>query len=155
MRLAGKTDLVLGIVLSLGCGPAVAFAQEAGQTASHPTPGQADLQAAEQASEVWLRVLNSGHYTESWKTAAAAVQSAVTQEKWTATMKRVLEPMGKLDTRRVQSATHTAMLPGVPDGDYVVILYESSFEHKQTAQETVIMSREKDNVWRVAGYYIK
>ena len=24
-----------------------------------------------------------------------------------------------------------------------------------TAQETVIMSREKDKVWRVAGYYIK
>lgn len=62
---------------------------------------------------------------------------------------------GKLQTRRLDTAKYTTILPGVPAGDYVVLLFESSFEHKAVAQETVIVSREKDKVWRVAGYYIK
>jgi len=36
-----------------------------------------------------------------------------------------------------------------------MILYDSSFEHKVVAQETVVMTREKDKVWRMAGYHIK
>jgi hypothetical protein len=79
----------------------------------------------------------------------------VTEEKWESVIKGVMEPMGKLRLRTLQSATYTTILPGAPDGEYVMILYESSFEHKQTAQETVIVSREKDKAWRVAGYYIK
>jgi hypothetical protein len=63
--------------------------------------------------------------------------------------------MGKLESRKLQSASYTTLLPGVPSGEYVVILYETSFDHKPTSQETVIMSREKDKAWRVAGYYIK
>jgi hypothetical protein len=110
---------------------------------------------AQQASDAWLALVDSGQYAESWKQAAAVFQAAVTQEKWVSAMNSVREPLGKLQTRRLQSATYTTLLPGVPNGDYVVILCQTSFEHKPTAQETIIMSREKDKVWRLAGYYIK
>jgi len=43
----------------------------------------------------------------------------------------------------------------VPDGEYVVIQYDSSFEHKQSAVETVTPMLDKDGKWRVSGYYIK
>jgi Protein of unknown function (DUF4019) len=107
------------------------------------------------SSEDWLVLLDSGRYPESWKDAAAAFRSAVTQEKWESAMKTTREPLGKLLTRRLDTAKYTTLLPGVPAGDYVVLLFESSFEHKAVAQETVIVSLEKDKVWRVAGYYIK
>jgi len=112
-------------------------------------------QIAVREAESWLAMMDAGKYAESWKAAAAVMRGAVTMEKWESTMKNVRDPLGKLESRKLQSATYTTLLPGVPDGDYVVILYETSFEHKATAQETVIMSREKDKVWRVAGYYIK
>jgi Protein of unknown function (DUF4019) len=107
------------------------------------------------SSEDWLVLVDSGRYPESWKNAAAAFRSVVTQEKWESAMKTTREPSGKLLTRRLDSAKYTTLLPGVPAGDYVVLLFESSFEHKAVAQETVIVSLEKDKVWRVAGYYIK
>ena|SRR5271170_7813708 len=112
-------------------------------------------QIAVREAESWLAMMDAGKYADSWKVAAAVMRGAVTIEKWESTMKNVRDPLGKLESRKLQSATYTTLLPGVPDGDYVVILYETSFEHKATAQETVIMSREKDKVWRVAGYYIK
>jgi hypothetical protein len=129
------------------------FAQERPkvETQAQPTAEQ----MAKEKSDLWLDLIDSSDYAASWKAVAAVFQAAVTEEKWASTMKAVREPMGKLQIRKLQSATYTALLPGVPDGDYVVILYETRFEHKQVAQETVIMSREKDKVWRVAGYYIK
>ncbi|MGH7422575.1 MAG: DUF4019 domain-containing protein [Candidatus Methylomirabilales bacterium] len=46
-------------------------------------------------------------------------------------------------------------MPGAPDGHYVVIQYETSFEKKASAFETITPMREKDGKWRVAGYYIR
>ena len=44
---------------------------------------------------------------------------------------------------------------GRPDGEYVVILYDTSFENKKSAVETVTQMIDKDGNWHVAGYYIK
>ncbi len=46
-------------------------------------------------------------------------------------------------------------LPGVPDGDYVVIQYEASFENKRSAVETITPVLDEDGAMRVAGYYIR
>jgi len=42
-----------------------------------------------------------------------------------------------------------------PDGDYVIIQFDTSFENKKSAIETVTPMLDKDGVWRVSGYYIK
>jgi ribosomal protein S17E len=41
------------------------------------------------------------------------------------------------------------------NGVYVVIEFESSFENKKSAVETVTPMMDKDGKWRVSGYYIK
>jgi len=46
-------------------------------------------------------------------------------------------------------------MPGAPDGEYVVIQYETEFEKKASAVETVTPERDKNGTWRVSGYYIK
>jgi hypothetical protein len=143
-------NALLVCAMGMTCGVVSLAAQE-----HSPMVQETAEQIAVRACESWLAMMDAGKYAESWKAAAAVMRGAVTVEKWESTMKNVRDPLGKLESRKLQSATYTTLLPGAPDGDYVVILYETSFEHKATAQETVIMSREKDKVWRVAGYYIK
>ena len=46
-------------------------------------------------------------------------------------------------------------LPGAPDGEYRVFQFDTSFEHKQTAVETVTAVLETDGSWRIAGYFIR
>jgi len=41
------------------------------------------------------------------------------------------------------------------DGEYVVSIYTTKFEHKENALETMVSMLEKDGSWRVAGYYFK
>lgn len=70
-------------------------------------------------------------------------------------MQVVRKPLGKLVSRRVKSAIFKTSLSGAPDGQYVVIEFETSFESKKLAIETVTPMMDKDGKWRVSGYYIK
>jgi len=55
----------------------------------------------------------------------------------------------------MKATRYTTTLPGAPDGEHVVIQFDSSFTNKKTAVETITPMFDKDGVWRVSGYYIK
>lgn len=99
--------------------------------------------------------MDSGKYAESWQEAAPVFKAAVTKEQWQGVLRGSRDPLGKMLSRKLKSATYTTTLPGAPDGEYVVIQYESGFEHKQSAVETVTPMLDKDGKWKVSGYYIK
>jgi hypothetical protein len=65
------------------------------------------------------------------------------------------KPLGKTLSRKITSAKYTTTLPGAPDGEYVVIQYQTSFKNKLSAVETVTPMLDKNGDWRVSGYYIK
>jgi len=89
------------------------------------------------------------------KEAAGLFRGAVTQDQWVHSLNAVRTPLGWLMSRKVQSKTYTTALPGAPDGEYVIIRFETSFVNKARAIETVTPMMDKDGIWRVSGYYIK
>ena len=107
------------------------------------------------ASDEWLKLSDSGRYSESWETAAEFFRNAISREQWNASLSAVRKPLGKVIKRTVKSKQYATSLPGAPDGEYVVIQYETSFEKKKSSIETVTPMLEKDGKWRVSGYYIK
>ena len=110
---------------------------------------------AQKSAEQWLSLIDAGEYTESWKTAAEYFQAAVPQEPWKGSLDAVRKPLGNLVSRKLKSAKYTNSLPGAPDGEYVVLQFETSFANKKDAIETVTPMLGKDGQWRVSGYYIK
>jgi len=107
------------------------------------------------SAEKWLKIVDKGKYIESWDEASEFFKQAVTREQWEQAVKAVRQPLGKLIVRKVKSATYTSSLPGAPDGQYVVIQFNTSFENKKSGIETVTPMIDKDGIWRVSGYYIK
>ena len=112
-------------------------------------------QLAQQSSDAWLALVDSGKYADSWQEASQLFKAAVTKEQWQNALRQTRDPLGKMLSRKLKSATYKTTLPGAPDGEYVVIQYESSFEHKQSAVETITPMLDKDGKWRVSGYFIK
>ena len=110
---------------------------------------------AQASNAEWLALVDAEKYGESWEAASAPVKAAVSKEQWTKSMTDNRSPLGRLVTRTLASSAYSKKLPGAPDGEYVMTLYTTRFEHKESAQETVISVREKDGQWRVAGYYFK
>jgi hypothetical protein len=112
-------------------------------------------QEAQKAAASWLSLVDAAKYPDSWSSAASVFRKAVTQQQWQAAVQSVRDPLGKVKTRKLKSATYSTSLPGAPDGEYVVIQYQTTFEHKQSAIETVTPMRDADGRWRVSGYYIR
>lgn len=109
---------------------------------------------AQPAAEAWLQLVDAGKYAEAWEHAAPIVQMAVTKPDFEKAMNVARAPLGSLKSRKVKAATFTKTLPGAPDGEYVVIQYETQFENKASAVETVTPQRIAGK-WKVSGYYIK
>ena len=108
-----------------------------------------------QAAESWMKQIDEERYSESWENASTLFKRAVVKKQWQQTLNGVRKPLGKLLSRELISSKHHTTLPGVPDGNYVVIQYRSVFEHKKSAVETITPMLEKDEQWRVSGYFIK
>lgn len=111
--------------------------------------------AAEDATNNWLAIVDAGNYGASWDEAAELFKNSVSKDQWIGKANAARGPLGKMISRKLKSAAYKTTLPGAPDGQYVVIQYDASFEHKQSAVETVIPMMDKDGQWRVSGYFIR
>ncbi|MEO5735257.1 MAG: DUF4019 domain-containing protein [Rubrivivax sp.] len=116
-------------------------------------PAEAD--GARRAVDGWLQKLDAGRYEATWTDAAAMFQKGVPADTWQKAIREVREPLGPLQQRSETSAQATKLLPGVPDGNYLVLTYRSSFANKAFATETVAAVQETDGSWKVAGYFLK
>jgi len=103
----------------------------------------------------WLKLIDDGDYGKSWDEMAALFRGAVRKADWEKTMDLYGKGFGKVVSRKVESERHTRYLLTGPAGEYVIIEFESSFEHKSKAAETVTLMRDRDGVWRVTNYFIK
>jgi len=138
---------LLALVI-VGCGK---------QPPADPSPkgNPAAESAALASAQTWLALVDGGSFAQSWDDAAAMFKAAITQSDWEKTIHSVRTPLGKAVSRKLKSQQYATSLPGAPDGEYVVIQYDTAFEHKANAIETITPMLDKDGKWRVSGYYIK
>ena len=144
-----KTAIACASIFLLICGFATIDARAA--DVSHA----AAKASATTAATAWLKLIDAGDYAASWNTAGSFFKDQVTADQWAQRVGPVRQSLGALVSRKLKSTKFLTELPGAPDGQYVIIQYQSSFEHKKSAVETVTPLLDKDGQWRVAGYYIR
>ena len=132
------------LIAALTCVVGPARAQDAQNVAS----GQA-------AAVAWLALTDAGGYETSWDQAASIFKASISKARWQGALQSVRTPLGAVKARKLASARFTTSLPGAPEGSYVVVQYDTDFENKPGAVETVTALREPDGAWKVAGYFIK
>jgi hypothetical protein len=140
-------SLALTLFLALVFWPQHASAQ----TQTQPKPEE----LAQKSAEAWLALTDSGKYAESWEQASSSFRNAVTKDGWVSQITPVRDPLGKVVSRKLASATYVKDPPNAPAGEYVVIRYNTDFENRAGSIETVPMVLDKDGKWRTAGYWIK
>ena len=102
----------------------------------------------------WVNLIDEEAYDKSWDEAAAFFKQAVVKDLWVETVEKVRVPFGKVIKRDLIDSQYLTSLPGVPDGEYVVMQFAAEFEKKEKAIETITVMLDEDGEWRVAGYYI-
>jgi|KBSMisStaDraftv2_1062788.scaffolds.fasta_scaffold1507151_2 hypothetical protein len=127
-----------------GCGVSAAAADEV-----------IDTSDAMAAANGWLAHVDRGRGREAYEAAAESFRKGVEQLKWEVAVDTVRNTLGNVVARKLRTATYSRTLPGAPDGEYVVIYFDTRFERKALATELVTTEREKDGAWRVGGYWVK
>lgn len=135
--------LVLVALLLLGGGSVGVWAQPAGAE-----------DAAQKAALTWLALVDGGKYAESWAEASTMLKKQVTVEQWTDLTTKGRSSFGAVSSRTINSRKFSTSLPGAPPGEYVILTFDGHFE-KRNAVETVVMVRDGDDGWRVAGAFIR
>jgi Protein of unknown function (DUF4019) len=110
---------------------------------------------AQSAAESWLKLTDAGDAGAAWDQSAKLFRGAVTKDQWTQALAGARSPLGKVVSRRLASRQYSEKLPGAPDGKYVTIQFETVFEKKASAVETITPMLDPDGTWRVSGYFIR
>lgn len=111
--------------------------------------------AAQQCADSWLALVDGAKYDESWNEAHSMFKEKVTKEQWIAGVGDLVNRLGKIKSRKLKEATATKTLPGAPDGDYTVFVYNSAYENLPAANDTLVAAKDKDGTWRVTGYFVR
>lgn len=109
----------------------------------------------QEAAVAWLDLLDSGQYGASWDQAAIQLQRAVPRATWEARVRASRTPLGPVVARRLTWASYTETLPDLAVGQSVVLEYETRFENKVSAVETVTPVKDARGIWKVGAYSIR
>jgi len=121
---------------------------------AHSEDRNAAVQQATKVSDAWLKLIDEGKYAESREQAATFFKDHITAEQWAKMAAAARKPLGAVVSRKFKMAQYATHLLGAPEGQYVVILYDTEFAKKKGAIETVTPMLDKGQ-WRVSGYYIR
>ncbi|MBZ2207977.1 DUF4019 domain-containing protein [Massilia soli] len=109
----------------------------------------------QEAAVAWLDLLDSAQYGASWDQAAVQLQRAVPRQTWEARTRALRAPLGAVLARRLKLASYTETLPELVAGQTVVLEYETRFENKVSAVETVTPIKDAQGSWKVGAYSIR
>ncbi len=112
-------------------------------------------QAAQASAEQWLTHVNDGRYADAWKATGVDFRKKVKEAQLVASLEKVRKPLGAMRSRHLGEASYKDSLSDAPPGHYVIVHFDTEFENKPGAVETVVEVQEPDGQWQVSGYFIK
>lgn len=139
MRRLGRTGIfAAAMALSWACAESNPAAERAAAGATLP----------------WLEALDGGDYARCWNAAAPLFRESVARDKWPEKARGYREPLGAFASRRLNTTTYIVDPWGAPDGEYVIVVYDSRWA-AGSIYESLHMQRQPDGRWLVAGYSVQ
>ena len=131
------------VILATGC---ASHREARAEKRAHET-------AARSAAARWLNLLDQGDYQEAFEWEAQDFRMSRTQSQFVRYMQARRAPFGRVLGRKFIGAANVRKLVGVPEGNYVSVLFKTQFEKKSETAERVILV-EQEAGWRVLEYRI-
>ena len=114
----------------------------------------AQASSARDDAAKWISFVDSGHYDQSWSDAGALFKAHISQIDWSRRVTPTRQPLGAVITRKLKDEQEATSLPGTPDGHYKILQFDTDFQNKRSAIETIILAEQPDG-WKVDGYFIR
>ncbi|TAP32271.1 DUF4019 domain-containing protein [Alteromonas sp. KUL42] len=103
----------------------------------------------------WLELVDTQQYEKSWDESSPIFRTSVTQAKWVEAMLLVRKPFGEADSRKLEAAQAPASLPGLPDGEYLILTFTTKFSASSLSSTETLSLVKEDGHYRAIGYFIR
>ena len=110
------------------------------------------VESPQSAAEAFLILIDQGNYEESWAVTSALLRAKVEQDDWAKHLGNTRRPLGTLNHREVGSIEFHDSLEEMPDGEYAILIFDSSFANNDSASEVVGLVLDDESTWRGSGY---
>lgn len=101
----------------------------------------------------WMTLIDDQNYADAYQQMGAVARGKIAADSWTQKIRGAREPLGAMSSRALKDVKMTKTLPGMRDGQYTTVRYDSTFAHKAASIESVTLVSENGG-WSVIGYFI-
>ena len=112
-----------------------------------------DLSQSESVALEWLKNIDAGDYKKSWNQGSSVFQSAISEAEWVKYLDEMRKPFGKESSRKLMDQRTAKDPKGLPQGDYMVLVYETSFSGGKKGVELLTLIS-TDQGWKILTYQI-
>ena len=141
-------------------------AEETPATPAQPAaaaPAAAPAQGAQPRDEMaitaareWVALVDAGQYAEGYDQAGDLFRGSLARDQWAAALGNSRKPHGNVAQRNLKSVVVTKDLSNAPQGKYVVITFETTFQQPtEPLWEVVTTYLNASGQWKVVGYQVK
>lgn len=109
--------------------------------------------AATRSARRWLALIDEEKYSDGWRQSVPQFQEAMPEKEWVEKIRVKRAPFGSVRSREVSLSRYAASFPSPVDGEHVIVQFDTEFESKKRAKETVTFAKTKDGSWRSVGGY--
>lgn len=121
------------------------------QTASGPSTAMTP--SPDDRAKQWLSLIDDQNYADAYKQMGAGARSKSSEQEFAAKIGGERTPLGAMASRTLKDVNAAKTLPGMRDGQYTIVRFDSSFAHKTAAVESVTLESE-NGAWSVVNYSI-
>jgi len=101
----------------------------------------------------WLTLVDDQNYADAYQQMGAIGRGKIAVDPWTQKIRDARVPLGAVASRTLKDVKMTKTLPGMRDGQYATIRYDSAFARKAGGVETLTLILE-NGAWSVISYFI-
>ena len=106
------------------------------------------------AAEQFVKLIDASDFSTAYAGASKLMHLSHPESDWVARVKLSTVLVGAVQKRKLVSVLARDTYPRFPDGEYLLIYFESQRQHKQKATEVVLV-HEVAGAWQVCTYRLK
>jgi hypothetical protein len=117
------------------------------------TPAASITVSPDDRAKQWMILIDDQNYSDAYQQMGAPGREKASLESWTQKMRGARAPLGAVSSRALKDVKMTKTLPGMRDGQYAAVRYDTAFARKAASVETVTLVLE-NGAWSVISYFI-
>jgi len=103
----------------------------------------------------FLELVDQGRYDDAWLSTSTLFQNLNNQDQWQSRQQAIRAGYGALSSRQIHLISYRQTYSLSPDGQYVVVQFESSYTNKADTIETVVLDCRTAPECSIRAYIIR